>query len=87
MLKKDIDEDVPKIREECKDPKRVAWYLHEFQMWRRGKGKYEWNEDPNVRNAVLPMTAKELGVVIDIAIKMLKGMGKDKGKVKGKAKK
>lgn len=45
--------------------------LAEFNRWRRGQGKYAWNEDPS-KNAELPFTAEHLGKVIDRAVELLK---------------
>lgn len=41
--------------------------LTEFNRWRRGEGKYAWNEDP-AKNAECPYSPKAIGQAIDIAI-------------------
>lgn len=46
--------------------------LREFQMWRRGEGKYKWSKIPKG----LPYSAKEVGVALDVAIETLKKEGK-----------
>ena len=45
--------------------------LTEFNKWRRGEPPYEWNDDP-AKQMELQYSAKEIGVVIDEAINMLK---------------
>ena len=43
--------------------------LRDFQMWRRGKGKYRWNEDP-AKNLPMP-NPQVVGEAIDVAISAL----------------
>lgn len=56
--------------EKCKSPKFVAESILEYQNWRRGKGRYEFNEDP-VKNAPQPFCSEALGIIEDAAIKFL----------------
>jgi hypothetical protein len=56
--------------EKCKSPKFVAESILEYQNWRRGKGRYEFNEDP-VKNAPPPFCAEAIGIFEDAAIKFL----------------
>lgn len=49
----------------------VIKVLTEFNKWRRGEPPYEWNDDP-AKQRELQYSAKEIGVVIDEAIYMLK---------------
>lgn len=44
--------------------------LREFQMWRRGEGKYEWRETPS-ENEPLPYSPKTVGAALDVAIETL----------------
>lgn len=60
-----------KFRMKCEDsPKFVAECLVENQNWRRGKGRYEFNEDPK-KNAPMPFCPRALGIIEDAAIKFL----------------
>ena len=60
-----------KFRIKCEDsPKFVAECLMENQNWRRGKGRYEFNEDPK-KNAPMPFCPRALGIIEDAAIKFL----------------
>lgn len=45
--------------------------LREFQMWRRGEGKYKWSETPS-ENETPPYSPGEVGIALDIAIATLK---------------
>lgn len=45
--------------------------LREFNLWRRGEGKYKWSETPS-ENEPLPYTPKEVGKALDVAIAVLK---------------
>lgn len=56
--------------EKCKSPKFVAESIMEYQNWRRGKGCYEFNEDPE-KDAPPPFCAEALGIIEDAAIKFL----------------
>jgi hypothetical protein len=56
--------------DKCKSPRFVAESILEFQNWRRGKGRYEFNEDP-AKNAPPPFCAEALGIIEDAAIKFL----------------
>ena len=44
--------------------KKLADCLHEHNDYRRGIGKYEWNEDPT-KEAKPPYTATEYGLMLD----------------------
>ena len=60
-----------KFRMKCEDsPKFVAECLMENQNWRRGKGRYEFHEDPK-KNAPMPFCPRALGIIEDAAIKFL----------------
>ena len=60
-----------KFRIKCEDsPKFVAECLIENQNWRRGKGRYEFNEDPK-KNAPMPFCPRALGIIEDAAIQFL----------------
>lgn len=53
------------------DSKEALGILAEFNRWRRGEGKYAWNEDP-AKNAECPYSPKAIGKAIDIAINEMK---------------
>ena len=60
-----------KFKMKCEDsPKFVAECLVENQNWRRGKGRYEFHDDPN-KNAPMPFCPRALGIIEDAAIKFL----------------
>lgn len=60
-----------KFRMKCEDsPKFVAECLVENQNWRRGKGRYEFHDDPK-KNAPMPFCPRALGIIEDAAIKFL----------------
>ena len=60
-----------KFRMKCEDsPKFVAECLVENQNWRRGKGRYEFHDDPK-KNAPMPFCPRALGIIEDSAIKFL----------------
>lgn len=52
-------------------PKEALEVLSEFQMWRRGEGKYAWSETP-FENEPLLYSASAVGVALDVAIETLK---------------
>ena len=52
-------------------PKEALEVLCEFQMWRRGEGKYRWSETPTADNAFVYST-KDVGIALDVAIATLK---------------
>ena len=37
--------------------------LHDFNLWRRGEGKYAWNEDPS-KNEPCPFSPGTIGLFI-----------------------
>ena len=45
--------------------------LREFQMWRRGEGKYAFSETPS-ENERLLYSASVVGIALDVAIETLK---------------
>ena len=60
-----------KFRIKCEDsPKFVAECMVENQNWRRGKGRYEFHDDPK-KNAPMPFCPRALGTIEDSAIKFL----------------
>ena len=56
--------------DKCNSPRFVAESILEYQNWRRGKGRYEFNEDPE-KNAPPPFCAEAIGIIEDAAIKFL----------------
>jgi len=46
--------------------------LKEYNMWRKGAGKYAWNDDPS-KNANFPYKGNELSEAIDYAIAFMRG--------------
>lgn len=52
------------------NPISVAEALKEYQLYRKGKGKYKWHEAPE-RNEPMPFTCEELTKIEDAAIKFL----------------
>ena len=61
-------------------PKEAYEVLREFNLWRRGEGKYAFSETPS-ENEPLPYTPKEISVALDVAIDTLEGrqrLGKPK---------
>lgn len=63
--------------EKCKDPKFVAECLREYQMWRKGKGKYGYDGDPEEYVPVQPpFCAEALSIVEDAAIEIITDCGK-----------
>jgi len=59
--------------ESLTDPKKVAAHLAEYNLWRRGQGRYMFSEVPE-KNVRFPLSAKELGQVFDAAITLLMRM-------------
>lgn len=53
-------------------PKEAYEVLREFQMWRRGEGKYRIQWDGSLHLEPLPYSPKEVGIALDVAIKTLK---------------
>lgn len=62
----------------CKgDPNSVADALAEYQLWRRGQGKYGENEvTAEYVHVPCPFDPKELGEIEDAAIAFLRGIKK-----------
>ena len=52
-------------------PLLVARCLERYNRWRRGMGVYSFSEDP-MKNRECPIDSKTLGVIIDVAVPMLK---------------
>lgn len=46
--------------------------LREFQMWRRGEGRYRIQCDDSLHLEPLPYSPKEVGIALDVAIETLK---------------
>ena len=46
--------------------------LREFQMWRRGEGKYKWIPIVPSASPTLSYSPTEVGKALDVAIDMLK---------------
>lgn len=46
--------------------------LCEFNLWRRGKGKYKWIPTVPSANPTFPYSPKEVGEALDVAIAVLK---------------
>lgn len=44
--------------------------LCEYQLWRRGEGKYAWSEVPE-ENKAFPYSQKLLGNALDVALDVL----------------
>lgn len=56
-------------------PAQVADALHEYQLWRKGAGKYDWNPDFDMKGPEpMPYTPKELTAIEDRAIEILRGL-------------
>ena len=53
-------------------PKEAYEVLREFQMWRRGEGKYKWIPIVPSASPTLPYSPTEVGKALDVAITMLK---------------
>lgn len=53
-------------------PKEAYEVLREFQMWRRGKGKYKWIPTVPSASATFPYHPKVVGIALDVAIDTLK---------------
>ena len=51
-------------------PFMIAHWLRELNMWRRGLGKYEWNEDPMI-NEPCPLSPRAIGILLDRAAMLL----------------
>jgi len=56
--------------------RRIAEALKEHNAWRRGEGKYKWKGDGPSPEA--PMSAKELGLVIDEAVEVLEAVAEER---------
>lgn len=56
--------------DKCKSPMFVAESILKYQNWRRGKGRYAFNDDPG-KNAPPPFCAEAIGIIEDAAIKFL----------------
>lgn len=54
------------------NPKVVANVLKEYNLWRRGVGKYRFREEPS-KNVDLSFSNEALGQAIDFAVKYLNG--------------
>ena len=55
----------------AKDPETCAKALTEYNLYRRGQGKYKFSEDPKKRKD-LPWPSVVIGEIFEIAIKYLK---------------
>lgn len=62
------------FRSKCLSPRFVAECMMEYQSWRRGMGRYEFNMDPK-KNAPMPFCPKALGIIEDAAIQFLMNYG------------
>ena len=58
------------FKRKCKNPKFVAECLVEYQAWRRGKGRYEYDVVPK-KNAPMPFCPLAIGIIEDAAIQFL----------------
>ena len=47
-----------------------------YQQWRRGEGKFAWNDDPE-KNEMFPFSPQEIGAAIDTALEALLLQGGD----------
>lgn len=46
--------------------------MREFNLWRRGEGKYSIQWNGTLHLEPLPYTPKEVGIALDVAIETLK---------------
>lgn len=56
-----------------KEAEKIAGHLNEFNAWRRGQGKYAWNEDP-AKNVECPLSPEKLGRILDRTMDILRNL-------------
>lgn len=60
-------------------PGRLAKMLNEYNLWRRGVGKYAWSEDPK-KNVDFPFSSSQLTMILNASVCMLERLASRKVK-------